>query len=149
MRLCPVLLAILVLPMAQAEEPISFSRQIRPILSENCIACHGPDDKARKAKLRLDDEASAKADRKGDIAIVPGKPELSSLIQRIESKDPDEVMPPPKQHKVISPDQVALLKAWIRQGARWGKHWSYEPVTTVKVPANGEANPIDASCSSD
>lgn len=144
MRLRPAILAILVLPMVQAEEPINFSRQIRPILSENCIACHGPDDKARKAKLRLDDEASAKSDRKGDIAIVPGNPELSSLIQRIESKDPEEVMPPPKQHKVISPEQVALLKTWIRQGARWGKHWSYEPVETVKVPANGEANPIDA-----
>ncbi len=144
MRLRPALLALLALPLAQAEETINFSRQIRPILSENCIACHGPDDKARKAKLRLDDEASAKSDRKGDIAIVPGKPELSSLIHRIESKDPEEVMPPPKQHKVISPEQVALLKTWIRQGARWGKHWSYEPVATVKVPANGESNPIDA-----
>jgi mono/diheme cytochrome c family protein len=144
MRLRPVILALLALPLAQAEDPISFSRQIRPILSENCIACHGPDDKARKAKLRLDDEASAKSDRKGDTAIVPGKPELSSLIQRIESKDPEEVMPPPKQHKVISPEQLALLKTWIRQGARWGKHWSYEPVATVKVPTNGEANPIDA-----
>jgi hypothetical protein len=144
MRLRPAILALLALPLVQAEDPINFSRQIRPILSENCIACHGPDDKARKAKLRLDDEASAKADRKGDIAIVPGKPELSSLIQRIESKDPEEVMPPPKQHKVISPEQLALLKTWIRQGARWGKHWSYEPVATVKVPTNGEANPIDA-----
>ena len=144
MCLRTAILALLVLPLAKAEDPISFSRQIRPILSENCIACHGPDDKARKAKLRLDDEASAKSDRKGDIAIVPGKPELSSLIQRIESKDPEEVMPPPKQHKVISPEQVALLKTWIRQGARWGKHWSYEPVVAVKVPTNGEANPIDA-----
>jgi len=72
MRLRPVILALLVLPLAQAEDPINFSRQIRPILSENCIACHGPDDKARKAKLRLDDEASAKSDRKGDIAIIPG-----------------------------------------------------------------------------
>jgi hypothetical protein len=144
MRLRTAILTILVLPWAQAEEPISFSRQIRPILSENCIACHGPDDKARKAKLRLDEEASAKSNREGDIAIVPGKPELSSIIQRIESKDPDDVMPPPKQHKVISPEQVALLKTWIRQGARWGKHWSYEPVATVKVPSNGEANPIDA-----
>ena len=144
MRLRPAFLALLCLPWAGAAEPISFSRQIRPILSENCIACHGPDEKARKAKLRLDDEASAKSDRKGDIAIVPGKPELSTLIQRIESKDPDEVMPPPKQHKTISPEQLALLKTWISQGAPWGKHWSYEPVAAVKVPANGEANPIDA-----
>ena len=144
MRLRPAILALLVLPLAQAEDPINFSRQIRPILSENCIACHGPDDKAREAGLRLDDETSAKSNREGDTAIVPGKPELSSIIQRIESKDPDDVMPPPKQHKVISPEQVALLKTWIRQGARWGKHWSYEPVAMVKVPTNGEANPIDA-----
>ena len=144
MRLRTAILTILVLPLAKAEDPINFSRQIRPILSENCIACHGPDDKTREAGLRLDDEVSAKSNREGDIAIVPGKPELSSIIQRIESKDPDDVMPPPKQHKVISPEQVALLKTWIRQGARWGKHWSYEPVVAVKVPANGEANPIDA-----
>ena len=144
MRLRPAILALLVLPLAQAEDPINFSRQIRPILSENCIACHGPDDKAREAGLRLDDETSAKSNREGDTAIVPGKPELSSIIQRIESKDPDDVMPPPKQHKVISPEQLALLKTWIRQGARWGKHWSYEPVAMVKVPTNGEANPIDA-----
>ena len=144
MRLRPELLALLALPLASAQETVDFGRQIRPILSENCIACHGPDEKGRKAKLRLDDEASAKSDRKGDIAIVPGKPEASSIIQRIESKDPDEVMPPPKQHKTIAPEQLALLKTWIRQGAKWGKHWSYEPVAAVKVPANGEANPIDA-----
>ena len=100
-----------------SSKPIEFNRDIRPILSDNCFVCHGPDEAQRKAKLRLDDEASAKSDRKGDIAIVPGKPELSSLIQRIESKDPDEVMPPPKQHKTVTPEQLALLKAWIRQGA--------------------------------
>jgi len=144
MRLRLALLTYLALPLAPAEEPIHFGRQIRPILSENCLACHGPDEKARKAKLRLDDETSAKSDRKGDIAIVPGKPEASSLIQRIESKDPDEVMPPPKQHKTVTPEQLALLKAWIRQGAPWGKHWSYEPLAAVKVPANGETNPVDA-----
>jgi hypothetical protein len=125
-------------------EPINFSRQIRPILSENCIACHGPDDKGRKGKLRLDDEQDAKRDRKGDFVILPGKPEQSELIKRIESTDPDDVMPPPKQHKTIAPAQVALLKEWIRQGAPWGRHWSYEPVARPSVPANGEANPVDA-----
>jgi hypothetical protein len=125
-------------------EPIDFSRQIRPILSENCIACHGPDDKGRKGKLRLDDEQDAKRDRKGDFVILPGKPEQSELIKRIESDDPDDVMPPPKQHKTIPPAQLALLKEWIRQGAPWGRHWSYEPVARPTVPANGEANPVDA-----
>ncbi|MFZ9980125.1 MAG: PSD1 and planctomycete cytochrome C domain-containing protein [Opitutales bacterium] len=129
---------------ACAAEPISFSRQIRPILSENCIACHGPDEKARKGKLRLDDEQDAKRDRKGDFVILPGKPEQSELIRRIESTDPDEVMPPPKQHKTIPPAQLALLREWIRQGAPWGRHWSYEPVVRPSVPKNGEANPVDA-----
>lgn len=125
-------------------EPINFSRQIRPILSENCIACHGPDEKARKGKLRLDDEKDSKRDRKGDFVILPGKPEQSELIKRIESTDPDDVMPPPKQHKTIPAAQVALLKEWIKQGAPWGRHWSYEPVTRPSVPKNGETNPVDA-----
>ena len=125
-------------------EPISFSRQIRPILSENCIACHGPDEKARKGKLRLDDEQDAKRDRKGDFVILPGKPEQSELIKRIESTDPEDVMPPPKQHKTIPVAQVALLKEWIKQGAPWGRHWSYEPVVRPSVPKNGETNPVDA-----
>ncbi|MEY3391192.1 MAG: hypothetical protein RLZZ322_39, partial [Verrucomicrobiota bacterium] len=125
-------------------EPINFSRQIRPILSENCIACHGPDEKGRKGKLRLDDEQDAKRDRKGDFVILPGKPEQSELIKRIESTDPDDVMPPPKQHKTIPPAQLALLKEWIRQGAPWGRHWAYEPVVRPSVPKNGEANPVDA-----
>ncbi len=129
---------------ACSAEPIHFSRQIRPILSENCIACHGPDDKGRKGKLRLDDEQDAKRDRKGEFVILPGKPEQSELIKRIESDDPDEVMPPPKQHKTIPPAQLALLKEWIRQGAPWGRHWSYEPVARPTVPPNGEANPVDA-----
>jgi hypothetical protein len=124
-------------------EPIDFSKQIRPILSENCFFCHGPDDKKREADLRLDDEAAAKKSNDGVIAVVPGDPEKSALIQRIVSKDPDEVMPPPKQHKTISPAQVALLKEWIMQGAKWGKHWSYEKVVRPAVPA-GEKNPVDA-----
>ena len=124
-------------------EPIDFSKQIRPILSENCFFCHGPDDKKREADLRLDDETAAKTSNDGVIAVVPGDPEKSALIQRIVSTDPDEVMPPPKQHKTISPAQVALLKEWIKQGAKWGKHWSYEKVVRPAVPA-GAKNPVDA-----
>jgi hypothetical protein len=124
-------------------ESIDFSKQIRPILSENCFFCHGPDDKKREADLRLDDEAAAKKNNDGVIAVVPGDPEKSALIQRIVSTDPDEVMPPPKQHKTISPAQVALLKEWIKQGAKWGKHWSYEKVVRPAVPA-GAKNPVDA-----
>jgi hypothetical protein len=117
-----------------APRPIDFSKEIRPIQSENCFFCHGPDDKKREADLRLDDEAAAKKNNDGVIAVVPGNPEKSALIERIVSTDPDEVMPPPKQHKTISPSQIALLKEWIKQGAKWGKHWSYEKVVRPAVP---------------
>jgi mono/diheme cytochrome c family protein len=117
-----------------AADPIHFGRQIRPILSENCFFCHGPDEAKREAGLRLDDETAAKSDNDGTTAIVPGHPEKSALLQRILSTDPDEVMPPPKLHKVIPPAQIALLTEWIKQGAPWGKHWSYEPIKKPSVP---------------
>ncbi|HEY1083377.1 MAG TPA: PSD1 and planctomycete cytochrome C domain-containing protein [Prosthecobacter sp.] len=130
----------------RAVTAVDFSRQIRPILSENCFFCHGPDEAKREAGLRLDDEVAAKASNDGVVAVVPGNPEKSALIQRIVSSDPDEVMPPPKQHKVIPPAQVELLKQWIREGARWGRHWSYEKVQRPPVPPVGEVrtNPLDA-----
>ncbi len=131
-----------------APAAIDFSREIRPILSENCFFCHGPDEKKREAGLRLDEEAAAKASNDGVSAVVPGDPEKSALIQRIVSTDPDEVMPPPKLHKVIPAAQVALLKEWIRQGAPWGKHWSYERVARPSVPKveqkGAPLSPIDA-----
>ncbi len=143
-------LVALVLVSSACAETIDFSKQIRPILSENCFFCHGPDEKKREAGLRLDEEAAAKASNDGSIAVVPGNPEKSALIERIVSTDPDEVMPPPKQHKTISPEQVALLKEWIKQGAKWGKHWSYEKVVRPEVPGSpfavrsSKLNPIDA-----
>lgn len=131
------------IPAATRASEIHFSRDIRPILSENCFFCHGPDDKKREAGLRLDDEASAKTDNDGVTAIIPGNPEKSALIERLVTTDPDEIMPPPKQHKTISPAQIALLKEWIKHGAKWGKHWSYEKVVRPAVPA-GAKNPADA-----
>lgn len=130
----------------RAVTAVDFSRQVRPILSENCFFCHGPDEAKREAGLRLDDEVAAKASNDGVVAVVPGDPEKSALIQRIVSSDPDEVMPPPKQHKVIPPAQVELLKQWIREGARWGRHWSYEKVQRPPVPSAGvvRTNPVDA-----
>ncbi|MES2595929.1 MAG: DUF1553 domain-containing protein [Verrucomicrobiota bacterium] len=136
------LFAILIsLPVAASA--VDFSREIRPILSENCFFCHGPDEKKREAGLRLDEEVSAKKDNDGVIAVVPGNPERSALLQRILSSDPDEVMPPLKQHKVIPAAQIALIKEWIKQGATWGKHWSYEKVKRPEVPAEAK-QPIDA-----
>ncbi len=128
--------SFLLLPavLAGQDDAVSFSRQIRPILSENCFFCHGPDEKKREAGLRLDDETAAKSDHDGVIAVVPGHPEKSALLQRILSPDPDEVMPPPKQHKTIPPEQITLLTEWIRQGAPWGQHWSYDPVRKPTPP---------------
>jgi len=123
---------------------VDFRRDIRPILSANCFLCHGPDESSRQADLRLDDEADAKRDRDGKAAVVPGKPERSALIERIESTDPDVMMPPPQMHKTIAPREAALLKAWIRAGAPWGRHWSYERVERPAVPVAGESQPIDA-----
>jgi mono/diheme cytochrome c family protein len=137
-------LILLVLSAASAlADPIHFGRQIRPILSENCFFCHGPDEAKREAGLRLDDETAAKSDNDGTIAIVPGHPEKSALLQRILSTDPDEVMPPPKLHKVIPPAQIALLTEWIKQSAPWGKHWSYEPVKKPSPPST-TPHPVDA-----
>jgi Protein of unknown function (DUF1553)/Protein of unknown function (DUF1549)/Planctomycete cytochrome C len=113
--------------------PINFARDVRPILSDNCFACHGPDDKARKAGLRLDTKEGAFARLKsGGLTITPGKPDESDLIFRIESDDPELHMPPKKSGKQLTADQVGLLRRWIEQGGTWSTHWSFE---TPKRPA--------------
>src|SRR6516162_1068711 len=111
MRRTPAALAALVLAGAlpapgPAADTINFERDVRPILADNCFKCHGPDPKARKARLRLDTRADAlKGGRSGDPAVVPGKPETSKLIRRVTSTDATEVMPPPKSGKKLTPKQ--------------------------------------------
>src|SRR6185503_14399946 len=106
---------------------IDFNRDIRPILSDNCFACHGPDEKERKAKLRFDlKEDAFKPAKSSEVAIVPGKPEKSPLVARINSTDPDDVMPPPKAGKKLTAQQKELLTRWISSGAKWQEHWAYE-----------------------
>ena len=127
------------------DRPVEFNRDIRPILSENCFLCHGPDKGHRKAKLRLDDRAVAV--EKG--AIVPGKPEKSELVVRINNPNPDDVMPPTETHKTLTPHQKELLTRWIAQGAEYQPHWSYLTPKKSPVPRvrNGNfkiQNPIDA-----
>jgi mono/diheme cytochrome c family protein len=135
---------------AKSEPALDFNRHIRPILSENCFACHGPDDKARKAKLRLDTKQGAFALlRRGGRALVPGKPEESEVITRISSDDPGEIMPPPKSGKHLKPEQIALLKRWVQEGAKWAEHWAFVPPQRPLVPeVRGQKsevrNPIDA-----
>lgn len=117
-----------------AATPIDFNRDVRPILSEKCYHCHGPDEGSRKAKLRLDVRDDALKQRDGSRAIVPGQPDQSELIARIVSKDPDEVMPPPKEHHTISEAEVETLRRWIVEGAAYAPHWAFVKPTK---PAGG------------
>ncbi len=112
-----------------AEEPVSFSRDVLPILSANCFACHGPDEHERQADLRLDLEADAKKLRDGSPAVTPGSPDKSSMIERLFSTDPDTVMPPPKSKRQLTPAQIETVRKWVAQGATWERHWSFEPIT--------------------
>ncbi|MEQ1751938.1 MAG: DUF1549 domain-containing protein, partial [Prosthecobacter sp.] len=121
---------LLGLPLISARaEPVSFSREVLPLLSDNCFACHGQDEGHRKADLRLDTlEGAREVIKAGD------------LFARIISDDPEEIMPPPKSHKPkLSSEQIDTLKRWIAEGAKWGKHWSFEKPS--KVPTEG--NPVD------
>lgn len=109
-------------------ESVSFNRDVRPILSENCFACHGFDPKRREAGLRLDTFEGVTADRDGSRGIVPGNPVKSALWERIQSTDPDVVMPPPKSHKKpLSAVQRQTIKRWIEEGAKYEAHWSFIP----------------------
>ncbi len=118
-----------------ADTPIDFNRDIRPILSNRCWKCHGPDEKERQAGLRFDsrDGVIAKLES-GKAAVVVGKPEDSELIRRITSQDETERMPPVGQGKPLDAREVELLRAWVRQGAKFAKHWSYEKPVRPEVP---------------
>ncbi len=113
-----------------ASEPVQFARDVLPILSSKCFACHGPDEQQRKAELRLDREEDAKAERGGGVAITAGDVARSSIIDRITSDDPDVVMPPPSANHQVTPEQVATLKRWIAEGASWQTHWSFRPIVS-------------------
>jgi len=125
-RLLLVPVFLLVLPTsARAEGGIEFDRDIRPILSENCIFCHGPDAEHRKADLRLDMREGAFGDHDGVIPVKPGDLDGSEIWQRIISTDPGEVMPTPKSKKTLTSKQKALIKQWIEEGAEWSEHWAF------------------------
>jgi hypothetical protein len=120
--------------------PVSFSREVLPILSDNCFSCHGPDDSHRKAGLRLDLRDAAMESG----AIVPGAPERSETMIRIRASDPDELMPPPDSHrKPLTRDQVAILDRWIREGAEWERHWAFEKPVKI-LAADVATYPVDA-----
>ncbi len=134
-----VLTSSLLIGSGHAEEALStrveFNRDIRPILSDVCFHCHGPDAAQRKANLRFDTEAGALVDLgDGRRAIVAGQPDHSELIQRITSADPELRMPPPELERQLSPQQIDLLRRWIAQGAKWDAHWSFVTPVRAKRP---------------
>ncbi|HND51925.1 MAG TPA: DUF1549 domain-containing protein [Pirellulaceae bacterium] len=131
---------------ASGPKSLSYNRDIRPILADNCFACHGPDKNSRKGDLRLDQADAALRSR----AIVPGKPDESELITRILATDADELMPPPKSNKHLTEAQKQLLKRWIAEGAKYEAHWAFLPVpaeVVVPKPADSRGwirTPVDA-----
>jgi hypothetical protein len=129
------LAAFALCPHAFAQTPahIDFEREIRPILSENCFQCHGPDSAARQAGLRLD--------RRENAPIVPGNSAASLLYQRISDPDPGIRMPPAESRRSLTPAQIALLKRWIDQGAPWKEHWAFQPPLKPKPPPVKTVNP--------
>jgi hypothetical protein len=148
-------ISLLIAAHADAEGGPDFQREIRPILSNNCFFCHGPDEKERKGGehgYRLDTAEGADgafADLGGYKGIVPGKPEDSELFKRITTKDEDDAMPPRKSGKKLTGREVALLREWIKSGAKYTKHWSYEKpvrpaVPRVRNPQFAIRNPVDS-----
>ena len=132
--------SLLLSAVIRAENIPSYNRDVRPIFSEYCLQCHGPDAQTRKGKVRLDLENEAK-----QHAIKAILTEETELIRRITSEDPELKMPPPSTGKLLSPEQVRLVREWVRQGAKYEKHWSFEPVTKPTLPksAGSESNDID------
>jgi hypothetical protein len=134
-------------PSAQSKK-VDYNRDVRPILADNCFKCHGPDEKQRKAKLRLDTREGLLAATSGGNAVAPGHADKSEVIARITATEANSVMPPPKTGKKLTPDQIATLKAWIDQGATWSSHWAFTAprkpaVPTIDNPQSTIHNPID------
>jgi hypothetical protein len=128
-----------------AAAAIDFDRDVRPILSDKCVHCHGPDGKKRKAGLRLDTREGAIAKHKdGWQAIVPGDLKASHAWQRILTDDPDELMPPPDSNRTLSAKEKATLRQWILAGAEWSEHWAFTRINRPAVPQTGNESPIDA-----
>lgn len=132
----------------RAAGPVEFSRDVRPLLSDRCYLCHGPDATTREAGLRLDSHKDALAELKsGGFAIVPGKLQESAIWERINSTDPDLKMPPADSGKSLSKAEIARIGGWIEQGAKWKGHWAWEPVARPEPPTtpwdDRAQNPID------
>jgi hypothetical protein len=147
-RILPVLVTLALLRVdGWGADKIDFNYDIRPLISSKCYHCHGPDEKSRKAELRLDLREDAIKEHESGFPIVPGDPAKSELMVRLVSKDPDEVMPPPKEEHALAPKEIELFRRWIAEGAEYKAHWSFvKPARpTPPTPATGAVvrNPID------
>ncbi|MDC0274461.1 DUF1549 domain-containing protein, partial [Planctomycetaceae bacterium] len=142
------LIVLIVFPIGLFAGEIEFNRDIRPILSDKCFACHGPDSSHREAELRLDERENALQERDGHRVITPGKPGMSELVARILSTDELTVMPPPEHGKPLTPEEIKTLKQWIAEGAEYQQHWSFIASTRPELPTvtnqSWVKTPIDA-----
>lgn len=140
----PLFFWLTCLPASALAAPVSFNRDIRPIMADTCFHCHGFDPKTREAGLRLDvREAATSPTQEGTVGIVPGHPEKSPVIQRL--LDEDDPMPPTKSHKKLTPEQKELMRRWVAEGAVYEKHWAFEPIRRPELPQGFEGlAPIDA-----
>src|SRR5438067_2579336 len=123
-----------VAPAPTEARTVSYLREVRPILAQHCFQCHGPDEAARKAKLRLDLKDAAFAERKGRHVIAPGDLPGSLVWERITTDEADRRMPPDGKAQPLTAKQIATLKAWIEQGAKWEEHWSFVPPAKPPIP---------------
>ena len=134
--------------LARAAAPVDFAREVLPILSDACYKCHGPDEKSRKAKLRLDLKEGLYRTRNDITVVKPGAPADSELLLRLVSTDEEEVMPPRDAVRQLKPAEIALLQRWVAEGAPYGTHWAFAPVAAVSPPIENQKskieNPIDA-----
>jgi len=148
MRRLALISALLFVPDASAQGSVKFNRDIRPLLSDNCFNCHGPDSSRRKAGLRLDTEEGIFGKRDDGPIVVKGAPGKSPLFARISSHDPQEVMPPPKSNKKLTAAQKETLRRWIEEGAPFENHWAFVKPTRPALPAVKNPgwikNPVDA-----
>ncbi len=134
-----------VLSAADADGKVSFNRDIRPIMSDTCFRCHGPDKNSRMAGMRLDiREDAVKPLKSGDVPIVPGDPSKSAIIQRIFATNAAKIMPPKYAHKDLTEPQKEAVRRWVAEGALYEGHWAYLPVSRPSVPSTSTVNPVDA-----
>ncbi len=126
-----------------SEEKVDYARDVLPILSDACYHCHGPDEPARKAGLRLDTNDGAHRAKNGVTIFTPDKTGVSEIVRRLASHDPDEKIPPDDGVRKLTPAQIDTLKRWVEQGATWGVHWAFVAPKLPAVP-NTSKNPIDA-----